>query len=161
MNVGSISFVRAGRPPTANKNLRGARRRAWQELSELYRAAGGGAAQAHLYGIVYYFVRGYRPARDADADNVSKRVWDALEGVAYQDDEVVRLRIAGVLDAGQGYGDDGPRLEQVDLSDICPLAARELLSLVASEEKHILYIELGPFSGSMFVFNLGGRGDRT
>jgi hypothetical protein len=150
----AISFVRAGRPPTANKRLRGSRRRAGQELPELYRAAGGSAAEGHLYGIVYYFVRGYRPTNDADADNVSKRVWDALEGVAYQDDEVVRLRIAGVIETGGGPGNDSPRLEQIDLSDLSPDVARALLDLVGRQEAHILYVELGPLNGSMFLFNL-------
>jgi hypothetical protein len=156
----SISFLRAGRPPTANKSLRGGRRRARQELPELYRAAGGGAVEGHLYGIVYYFVSGYRPARDADADNVSKRVWDALEGVAFRDDEVVRLRVAGVIETGVAHSDDGPRLEQVDLSDLSPDVARALLSLVAREEAHILYVELGPLSGGMFLFNLASRGQQ-
>jgi Endodeoxyribonuclease RusA len=128
-------------------------------MRELYLAAGGGFSEEHRYGIVYYFARGYRPARDADADNVSKRVWDALEGVAYKDDQVVRLRLSGVIEAGAAE-DEAPSLQELDLSDAAAGGAKELLRLVAAQEAHILYVEVGTVRPSMFAFNLAARGDR-
>lgn len=152
-----IAFVRAGRPPTATKNIGGRGSRAQQQLRELYLAAGGTYSSDYRYGIVYYFVRGYRPATDADADNLSKRIWDALEGVAYHDDQLVRLRMAGVIEAGRAR-DGAPALEELDLSDLPSEAARELLGLVASEERHILYVEVAPVRPEMYLFNLAARG---
>lgn len=149
-------FVRSGRPPTANKKVEARGQRAQDEMRELYRAAGGEFSDEHRYGIVYYFVRSYRPANDADADNVSKRVWDALEGAAYQDDQVVRLRLAGVIEAGPAK-DQAPALQELDLSDMPAPAARELLRLVAAQERHILDVEIGPVRPAMFAFNLAAR----
>lgn len=48
-----------------------------------------------LYGKVYYF---HRENTRLDADNLSKPVWDALEGLAYEDDSVIKLRHAGIID---------------------------------------------------------------
>jgi hypothetical protein len=90
-----IAFVRAGRPPTANKNLRGKGAKVQEEFAGLYVAASGQFSAEHRYGVVYY-----RPETDADAGNVSKRIWDGLEGAAYKDDHVVRFQIAGVVGGG-------------------------------------------------------------
>jgi hypothetical protein len=103
-----VAFVRAGRPPSANKNLGAAGRRIQQQLAGLFREAEGVYSDAHRYGIVYYFVRNYRPSNDPDAGNVSKRVWDALEGVAYNNDHVVRLQIAGLIEIGQAPSGEAP-----------------------------------------------------
>jgi Holliday junction resolvase RusA-like endonuclease len=38
-----------------------------------------------LYGIVYYF---HKTPTQLDADNISKPIWDALEGILYEDDAI-------------------------------------------------------------------------
>ena len=48
----------------------------------------------NLYGIVYYLAN--FPTR-RDSDNLSKPLWDALQGVLYENDNKIRLRIAGIL----------------------------------------------------------------
>jgi hypothetical protein len=111
---------------------------------------------AHRYGIVYYFVRGYRPSNDPDAGNVSKRVWDALEGVAYDDDQVVRLQIAGLLEIGQARS-GGLAIEDIDLADVPSRALNQLLELINKRVPHILYVELGHIRPSLFMFNLASN----
>jgi Holliday junction resolvase RusA-like endonuclease len=63
-----------------------------------------------LYGVVCWFVLGYRPGTDPDADNISKAVWDVLGDPkpndqagrrrlgAYADDKQVRWRLASIFD---------------------------------------------------------------
>ena len=154
---GAVSFVRPGRPPSANRNVGPRGARAGAELRALYEVAGGSVLDGHLYGIVYYFVRGYSPATDADADNISKRVWDALTGAAYRDDRMVRLRLAGVVEVGAAEG-GAPALQELDLSDMSRETAGKLLELLGGEEKHILHVGLGLVQPHMFVFNLAARG---
>lgn len=151
--IDPVAFVRPGRPRTSNKNVGEIGERAKQDMQDLYRAAGGRSSERHRYGVVYYFVRGYRPATDADAGNVSKRVWDALEGVAYKDDHVVRLQLAGLVETGPVAAGE-IIYQDLDLTGVPEPALTRLLELIASEERHFLYIELGPLRSPMFVFNL-------
>lgn len=149
-----VAFVRVGRPPSANKNLGTAGRRIQQELANLYREAEGAYSNAHRYGIIYYFVRNYRASNDADAGNVGKRVWDALEGVAYRDDHVVRMQVSGLIEIGQAPSGE-VAFEDIDLTDIPAGALNQLLGLIAEGVPHILYVELGDIRPSLFMFNLG------
>ena len=98
-------------------------------------------------------MRGYRAATDADAGNVSKRIWDALEGVAYEDDHVVRLQIAGVVETGPAQAGE-ITYASLDLARMPAAALAQLLELIASDERHFLYVELGPLRSSLFAFNL-------
>src|SRR5215204_1542088 len=50
---------------------------------------------ASLYAVIYYF---HRRRSDQDADNISKPILDALEGLAYEDDRIVRFRQAAMFD---------------------------------------------------------------
>jgi hypothetical protein len=148
-----VAFVRPGRPPTANKNLRGKGAKVQEEFAGLYVAAGGQFSEGHRYGVVYYFVQNYRPATDADAGNVSKRIWDGLEGAAYKDDHVVRFQIAGLVETGRArWGEVA--FEHLDLTDVPQSALEELLELVGGGTKHVIYVEIGPVRPAMFSFNL-------
>jgi hypothetical protein len=154
---GCVSFVFVGRPPSGNKNVGrgGAVFRA--QVQRLYAvAAGGTSREAPCYGIAYYFVRDYDPNRDADADNVAKRLWDALEGVAYRDDHVLRLRIAGVIELGFAP-EPAIEAEELDLEPLDPTFAADLLRLIKSGTKRFLYVEVGSARASMFAFNLASR----
>ena len=99
------------------------------------------------YGLVYHFH--WREDR-TDVDNVSKPVWDALRGLAYEDDAVVRLRIAGKLQIAGGM------LGDLDLTRAPAAAVRRLTGLTGKQKhEHVLYVELGTLRDSMFVFGLG------
>lgn len=109
-----------------------------------------------LYGIVYYVAQRYHPATDADADNVSKPVWDALEGVAYDDDKLVRLRIAGVIAPSSPSGVTS--LADLNLTGVPGDVADMLTGFIAAGEAHILYIEIGPLHPTMFRFGFAVEG---
>lgn len=150
----TVAFVRPGRPPTSNKNVGGRGLDIQKSLAALYLAAGGTLSDEHCYGIVYYFVQNYSQATDADAGNVSKRIWDALQSVAYTDDHVVRFQSVGVIEIGQTRSGE-ISLESLDLTDVPQPALERLLELIAGGTKHVIYVEVGPIRPSMFAFNMG------
>lgn len=149
----AVAFLIAGRPPTANKTG-GSRRPAFvRRVREGFVSAGGAVATQPCYGLVYYFVQGYRPSNDADADNISKPVWDALKGTAYDDDKIVRLRIAAVVDTGSEPGGP-PALTDLGLSDMRPDLASHLVEMIGAGKRHILYVEIGRLDPRMLRFGL-------
>lgn len=154
----AVSFVWAGRPPSGNKNVGAGGRKAQAELGAAFRQAGGRLRTEPLYGIVYYIVQGYRPTVHADADNVAKRVWDALEGSAYADDQIVRLRIAGIVDTLEG-SEGSISLVDLDLSTMDQETESTLVGLLGAGERHVLYVEIGPVGPEMFRFSLAGGGE--
>ena len=95
-----------------------------------------------MYGKVYYF---HWESTQLDADNLSKPIWDALEGLAYEDDSIIKLRHAGIIDLRE------TDLQQFDLTSIPDDVADSFLDMVGSE-KHILYIELGKFLNNLIIF---------
>lgn len=95
-----------------------------------------------LYGIVYYF---HKRSNQLDADNLSKPIWDALEGVAYQDDRIIQLRHAGIIDLQK------IDLAVLDLSNIPDAVANDIIALAGNRD-HILYVEFGPLASEMFTF---------
>lgn len=100
--------------------------------------------QQGLYGAVYYLKNSKHML---DADNLSKPVWDALTGLAYEDDVQVLLRHSGIVDM---------RLRgasEFDLSTLPDDVAEQLIQTIGSEE-HVVYIEIGPVDVSMFRFGL-------
>jgi Endodeoxyribonuclease RusA. len=100
------------------------------------------------YGVVYYFPRRYT---QLDADNISKTVWDALKSVAYDDDRVVRLRIAGIANLRS------PDMVGFDLTKMPGDVAAKLLAMVGQVD-HLLYIEVGALRAEMFRFALDSGG---
>ena len=94
-----------------------------------------------LTGIVFWFVSDYDLARDPDADNISKPVWDILcrrkPGDApdrprlglYDDDRQVRLRTAAILDVTH----DGLNARDIDFSDLPPHIVSQIDGLIADE----------------------------
>ncbi|MFP5512215.1 MAG: RusA family crossover junction endodeoxyribonuclease [Alphaproteobacteria bacterium] len=147
------AFVREGRPATANKTKGKAKQKMKDDMPALYRAAGGVLRSEPSYGVVYYFVSGYRPATDADADNLSKPVWDALTETAYQDDKLIRLRMSGVIEVGADPS-GAPSYADINLSAMPEPAASRLTELLLGDARDILYVEIGPLNPRMFVFNL-------
>ena len=101
-------------------------------------------------GSCIWFVQRYDPTIHPDADNISKPVWDALEGLAYSDDKSIKLRSAGIVDlvATESYAS----LESLDFTNLPPSILVELSALVAAR-RDFLYIEIGEAHASMLTFN--------
>ncbi|HET7231756.1 MAG TPA: RusA family crossover junction endodeoxyribonuclease [Longimicrobium sp.] len=115
--------------------------------SELARAfqhyvPNGERLEGELYGVVYYF---HNVPTDTDADNISKPVWDTLEGLAFANDRNVRLRIAGMHDLSVAP------LGTLDVSRV-PAHLLTDLEHLAQTSDHILYVEVGPLHHSMYRF---------
>ena len=118
------------------------------KLRGAFLGAGGtlGSVDPPHYGLVYFLHKVDAPI---DADNMSKPVWDALDGLAYDDDATVRLRIAGKI------GLRGDRRTRFDLSKIPDATAGRLTTLIGSQKHdHILSVELGTLRDGMFAFGL-------
>lgn len=112
--------------------------------------AGGalGAVDPPHYGLVYFL---YKVDVPIDADNMSKPVWDALRGLAFEDDATVRLRVAGKI------GISGTRRTRFDLSGVPNATAERLTTYIGSQRRrhdYILYVELGTLRDRMFAFGL-------
>ena len=104
----------------------------------------------NLYGVVYCFYRAYNAFTDADADNISKPIWDCLgEAFLYQDDKQVRFRVAGCYDLAKN------QLADLDVTGLPDDIRDDLLeALFTGETPYILYIECGAFRNNMIRFNL-------
>lgn len=96
-----------------------------------------------LYGIVYYF---QKTKTGTDADNISKPIWDCLKKILFDDDKRVKLRISGIVDFPLG------NMQIIDFTNVDGAVAVDLLDAF-DEEDHIVYIECGKLSNSMFKFN--------
>lgn len=95
-----------------------------------------------LYAIVYYF---HRRPNEQDADNISKPILDALEGLAYEDDRIVRFRQAAMLDL------ESDPIGSLDMASIPETILTPLLAMLEGED-HVLYVELGRLSYSQVRF---------
>ena len=101
-----------------------------------------GLLEGELYGIVYYFVN---RKTDMDADNISKPIWDSLEGIAYADDKIIKMRYSGIYNLRE--------ISQIDISNIPDVVFNDFMQSIDNED-HILYIELGRYNHNMFKFNI-------
>ena len=97
-----------------------------------------------LYATIYYF---FNKNLDLDADNLSKPVWDCLNGVLFNDDKQIKIRTAGSFDLTTGD------YCVIDMSGLQGNLVVDLLDAFDNEE-HIVYIECGNFKPSMFKFNI-------
>jgi Holliday junction resolvase RusA-like endonuclease len=102
-----------------------------------------------LYGVVYYF---HKRNNQLDADNLSKPIWDALEGVVFGDDLLIQIRHAGIVDLRN------TDMTTFDLSNMPDLVAEQFIQMIGVED-HILYVELGSLHQSMFVFGHEVQGE--
>lgn len=161
MAGGVVALVCEGQPPTANNVLRPAGEAFLTRVREAFAATGAPLGHGLLYGVVYWFVRSYKRHTHPDADDLSKKVWDALEGLAYPDDKQVRLRLAAVVDLGVAGGVEALPLEQLDLSGAPEAVPAALGRLLAGPDipgdprtRSFTYIEFGPLGTGMIRFNL-------
>ena len=98
--------------------------------------------QGKLYGFAYYF---HKPKTQMDADNLSKPIWDALNGHLYSDDKQIGIRYSGIFNLG---GD----ISVLELTNMRADVLRTFLSMIQKED-HVLYIEVGKHNNKLFVFN--------
>jgi Holliday junction resolvase RusA-like endonuclease len=83
-----------------------------------------------LYGIVYYF---HKVPTELDADNLSKPIWDSLEGLLYRDDKIIKLRYSGIYDLRNSA------LEVLDITKIPEFVFDEFIDRVSSEPHILIY----------------------
>ncbi len=97
-----------------------------------------------IYATIYYF---FNKNLDLDTDNLSKPVWDSLCNFLYNDDQQIKIRIAGSFDLST---DD---YSIIDLSDLQGDLIVDLLDSFDSED-HTVYIECGNYKPSLLKFNI-------
>jgi len=96
-----------------------------------------------LYAVVYYF---HRVPTTQDADNISKPILDALEGLAYADDRLVKLRQAAIVDLRS------PAMEALDLTRM-PSEVFDTFIEKLDREDHTVYVELGKLDYRQLQFS--------
>lgn len=102
-----------------------------------------------LYGAVYHF---YNKNENIDADNLSKPLWDCLKGFLYNDDEQIKIRIAGSFDLSKN---------DFNILNFSGLSGDVIIELLESFdiEEHIVYVECGTLNYSNFKFNIEKNGN--
>jgi hypothetical protein len=86
-----------------------------------------------LYAAIYYF---HKVPATQDADNISKPILDALKGLMYTDDRVVKLRQAAMVDLRSRP------LELLDLSRMPDSIFGAFIEELDSQD-YTVYIEIG------------------
>lgn len=102
-----------------------------------------------LYGLIYYF---HRRDTGTDADNISKPLWDILKGILFNDDQQVKLRIAGSIDISSGD------FSIINFSKLRGEIIAELIEAFETKD-HIVYVECGLLKKPMYKFNLEDYGN--
>jgi hypothetical protein len=145
-----IALVIPERPLSYNASRDADRRAAYRSrLRAAWPRAGavGGRIAPPCYGLAYHL---HRQEVEGDADNISKPVWDALRGLAYDDDAAVLLRVAAKIRIDRGLPSG------LVVGRIPPEALRRLTVLAGKpSHAHLLYIELGALAETMIPFGLG------
>ena len=80
---------------------------------------------------------------NVDCDNISKPIWDAVNGLVYVDDRKIVMRTASVIDVNLHP------FNVIDTSSIESGVAADLMQEPASSDVKCLYIECGEFKESM------------
>jgi Holliday junction resolvase RusA-like endonuclease len=117
-------------------------RKAYQEAltrDAQRRFAGRPILGGRLYVRVVWFHREWLEGQQADVDNISKPILDALIGVVYPDDKRVVQRLAARVDLKADYA--------IEASGVDPGVLEEFLAALDAEADHVLYIEVGELEG--------------
>lgn len=155
----AVGVICWGKPPSANKPPSASGKAFLLNLQAAYRAEGGPRFTGLLYGRVYWFIAGYQPALHPDADNLSKKIWDALglQGIAFADDAQVRLRTAAVVDVLPA--EDGLAATELLISAMPGKVAEALDALLDGPPAAatglgpgFAYVECGPLEAGMLWY---------
>jgi hypothetical protein len=97
-----------------------------------------------MYGIVYHF---YNGKCRMDADNLSKPVWDALNHVAYNDDNQIKYRVSASIKK------DDIGFTMFDFKDLNAKIIFDLVKAIVNEP-HFFYVECGDYDDTLLKVNL-------
>ena len=97
-------------------------------------------AGQELYARVYFFTS---DGVNVDADNISKPIWDAVNGMLYVDDRKIVMRTAAVIDV------NAHPFNTIDTSGMSGTVAADLIQGLTETNVKCLYIECGMFNESM------------
>lgn len=137
-----FSMVLAARPVSSQASS-GTTTRYQAQLAR--EATGWFARRARLTGDLYMRIVWFHRDRTAqDADNIAKRISDSLIGIVYDDD----LLISKYLIERIRYDPGVTTLTREIPSPIY----NKLVSLMARNEKHMLYVEVGVVTHRRFFF---------
>jgi Holliday junction resolvase RusA-like endonuclease len=127
-----VAFHLHRKPRSSNKNVSA---RFAQAISNAARANYvGGLVSSALYSRIIWFHK-YRSPQ-GDADNIAKRVHDAVKDVVFGDDNVITHTIAVRVDASEGV--------DIIADPINPAGAVELIQSVSDPAvRDVLYVEIG------------------
>jgi Endodeoxyribonuclease RusA len=123
------------RPKSGNKTHAKYETRLTREAASRYR---GEVLSGKFFVRILWFHRVPLLQDDADTDNISKPIVDAMQGVVYLNDKMVVKRLAQRVDLTGGLGsitlrDKGAPAGAID----------DLLKLIGGTEPHIVYVEVG------------------
>lgn len=92
-----------------------------------------------VYARIVWFHRDW--SQEGDADNISKPIVDALNGIFYDDDrKVVKRLVHKVCTRSEAF--------VVDSANAPKVAYDELVQLLAEDHPHIIYVEVGLVRGA-------------
>lgn len=97
-------------------------------------------ANQELYAKVYFFTS---DGVNVDADNISKPIWDAVNGLVYVDDRKIVMRTSAVIDVRIHP------FNTIDTSGISGDVAADLIQNLMEKNVRCLYIECGKFEEPM------------
>lgn len=97
-----------------------------------------------LYGLVYYF---FRENLQLDTDNLSKPIWDSLNGVIYNDDSQIITRSVTSINLQEN---------DINMIDLTGLDGKIVIDIIYSifKNNHTLYVECGLVNRKMWKFNI-------
>lgn len=99
----------------------------------------------NLYGEIIYL---YKEEKNLDADNISKPIWDALKGVAFHDDNQIKIRSVVSLNMNQF------QIYEVDMDGIIDAdLIYDILNSINGND-HTLYIHAGEIETYTNIFKI-------
>lgn len=140
------NFVFKGRPQSYNNNTGALKSKYKAALEQSLWAYNAGLQLLHndLYAVVYHF---FYVDLCIDTDNLSKPVWDSLNGILYNDDKQIKVRIAGSFNLTAGD------YNRMDFTGLQGKVVVDLLDALDNED-HVVYVECGNLGMKMYKFNL-------
>ncbi len=138
----SICLIHAEKPASYNSsNKKPYMKRLANNYLQHYK---GQLPNVDLYGLIYYF---YNDDKKIDTDNISKPVWDALSGVAFIDDNLIKIRGAASIDLST------TDYMEIDFDTVPSELMYDLVDNITSQD-HTLYIETGIIQSYKNLFRL-------
>lgn len=103
------------------------------------------ADNVELFARVYYFTS---DGVTVDCDNISKPIWDALNGLLYTDDRFIVMRTAAVIDVNLH------QFTTIDTSLVESDAAADLMQALAAKDVKCMFLECNQFNESMIKLGI-------